>query len=183
MMTAAHGAFWTWSLEHYAQDGVEPLVLRLQDEVGLDVNIAFWSCWCATLFDPVPTLVLRNAMALTSSWSTKVTTPLRTARRHLKSSNSLPSDHQGAALLRAAIKENELTAEKIEQEMLENLALAKLVPVASDHDDVCNRAIKNLKAYAALGSAKQRAGHTIALLESFAHHIFTNTPQDADLKG
>ncbi len=43
MSQAARGAFWAWSLEHYKRQGVEPLLLRLQDEFHLNVNMLLWT--------------------------------------------------------------------------------------------------------------------------------------------
>lgn len=178
MSQAARGAFWAWSLEHYQCDGVEPLLLRLQDEFHFNVNMLLWTCWCATRFEPMTDAVLREAMELTKPWVANVTTPLRAARRYLKSQGAVETD-TGIMSLRAAIKDSELMAERIEQSLLEQLASARLIITEKDPAQFKSCAINNLTAYATLTEAAETAGFTMSLLESLASHIFIPAPQSA----
>ncbi len=173
-MTDKHGAaFWEWSLSRYARDGVEPVLLRLQDEFGFNVNILLWCCWCADHFGDAPEPVFRKAIDFTSQWSANVTKPLRAARRYLKTPP--PSAPSGAEALRARIKDAELKAEAVEQSYLEALAQNALQPAARGEDPrPCAR--RNLAAYTALIGAARLKGFTISLLETLIDRIFPETP-------
>ncbi len=174
-MTSTLGTqFWHWSLANYERVGVEPLILHLQDEVGLDANILLWACWCGTSFEPLPQTVVREAIEQTKAWTQKVTIPLRNARRDLKKMTTTKAIGD-ASDLRAAIKKNELTAEKIEQEILAELTTRALNPVTVPPHDYQTRAIKNLCLYAELAGVNQHPNFKNALLESLASHIFTDT--------
>ena len=37
--------FWDFSLEVYAKEGVADACLRLQDDLGIDVNMLLFCCW------------------------------------------------------------------------------------------------------------------------------------------
>ena len=177
MNATTSSEFWDWSLIHYARDGVEPLLLQLQDEFGLDANILLWACWCATIYDVLPKALVHDAMVQTTPWATKVTTPLRNARRDLK---SLMATHEidSAAGLRTAIQQNELLAEKVEQEILEALVAATLCPTDVKAGNIHPRAIENLTTYASLADNRGNAECTNTLLESLSRHIFADTPQE-----
>jgi len=168
----APDAFWTWSLEHYARDGVEEALLHLQDALGLNVNIALWACWCATSFEPITHDDMRAAIDATTPWGEHVTKPLRSVRRYLK-------EAQGDSPLRAQIKDAELQAEKAEQAMLEAFAKDRLRPLTEkDGPPASGRARRNLTAYAAV--ANPAAGAELSsLLESLAGHIFDQPRQPA----
>lgn len=178
MIQAARGAFWAWSVDHYQYNSVEPLLLRLQDEFHLNVNMLLWTCWCATRFEPMTDAVLREAMQLTKPWAANVTTPLRAARRYLKSPGALETDTEIVSL-RAAIKDSELTAERVEQSLLERLASTRLSSIERDPAQFESLAIHSLAAYAALAGTAEMAGLTRSLLESLASHIFMQAPQSA----
>lgn len=165
--------FWAWSLDRYARDGVESLALRLQDEFGLSVNALLWACWCATRYETAPELVMRKAIDMTGQWSAGVTAPLRAARRFLKDRR----EPDGAESLRGQIKGAELTAEKLEQTMLEALAASALTPApANEKEEILSRARRNLAAYAALARAAKRKGFSTSLLHDFIDRIFGPEP-------
>ena len=175
MTASAYGAFWTWSLEHYARRGVEPTLLHLQDAFGLNVNIALWACWCATVFEPITHNDMRAAIDATAPWSERVAKPLRAVRRYLKQA-------QGDSPLRAQIKDAELQAEKAEQAMLEAFAKDRLRPLAGKDSPAAamhrDHARQNLAAYA--GAANPAAADELSsLLESLAGHIFDQPQQPA----
>lgn len=172
-MTA--GDFWSWSLERYPIEGVEPLLLRLQDEFGFNVNILLWACWCGERYDEAPALVIRKAMDVTGQWNGNVTASLRQARRYLKTPPP-QADAQQAEDLRGQIKALELAAERIEQELLEKLAETALSP-APDKSQSLSRMRRNLASYAALLGAAKKKDFTVSLLESLADHIFNAAGQ------
>jgi uncharacterized protein (TIGR02444 family) len=71
-------AFWAFSLAFYAQPGVMPACLALQDRHGVDVNLALLCCWVG---EPLDAAALAEADALVAEWRTQVVQPLRAVRR------------------------------------------------------------------------------------------------------
>ncbi len=163
-------AFWDWSLAHYGREGVEPLLLKLQDEFRFNVNLLLWACWTALEYGEIPEAVWRNANELTATWSQTVTEPLREARRFLKNP---PAQLQGAqaSALRENIKTAELDAEHVEQVALQQLAEGMLSP-AENASDAAARARRNLALYAQLAGAARTKGFSTHLLESLIDLIF-----------
>ncbi len=103
--------FWQWSLVFYAQPGVAPLCLELQDTHGLDVNLVLFCCW---LGEPLDSLA--EAEALVADWRREVVQPLRAVRRWLKGRDEA---------LRAQVATQELAAEQRQQATLYAWALAR----------------------------------------------------------
>lgn len=172
--------FWAWSLERYAREGVESLSLRLQDEFALNVNMALWSCWCATRYETAPDIVVRKAMDVSGQWSAGVTAPLRGARRFLKGRR----EPEGSEDLRRRVKAAELRAEELEQMMLEALARSALTPAAAkDDSDVRMRARRNLATYAALAGTAKTKGFSTSLLHDFIDRIFGAEPANGADRG
>jgi len=172
-------AFWNWSLQRYAREGVETHLLKLQDEYGFNVNLLLWSCWSAEHFCEIPESCFRKAHELTAAWSASVTAPLRSVRRFLKAPPE-PFAAGAALALREDIKTAELNAEAIEQDLLQNLAANALTPAAND-EDATPRARRNLALYTALAGAAKRPGFSTLLLESLIGHIFPG--EDPAVKG
>jgi len=106
-------AFWAFSLDFYAQPGVMPACLALQDQHGVDVNLALLCCWVG---EPLDAAALAEADALVAEWRTQVVQPLRAVRRWLKG-------HDDA--LRTEVAAQELAAEQREQAMLFAWAVAR----------------------------------------------------------
>jgi len=168
--------FWNWSLKRYAYEGVEPILLKMQDEFGFNINIALWCCWCAENYDEAPELVIRKAIDLTGQWNTNVTTPLRSARRYLKTSK--PHGVENDAL-RTQIKDAERRAEMTEQSTLQQLAADALAD-KPDKGDAVSGARRNLAVYTTLIGAAQKRGFTISLLEMLIDYIFIPIQKDHD---
>ena len=162
-------SFWDWSLEHYQQKAVSSTLLKLQDDAGLNVNLLLWCLWCARDYEQIPELVLRKAHDLTSRWSADLAISLRQVRRALKSPPK-QADADKAKALREVIKKAELSAEEIEQLMLENLAEENLKPVG-DTVGYEQRARRNLVSYATLAGASRSVGFSVGLLESLVESI------------
>lgn len=173
--------FWNWSLRAYAHPGVEKLLLALQDKHGLDINLLLWCLWCADRFEAPPEIVVRKAADIVKRWSTEVTTPLRSVRRALKEPpRQAPSPE--TATLRDRVKEIELSAEKIGQEMLEALAGAMLTPAAS-RNGVAAKARRMLAAYVRLTDAARSPGFSVTLLEELIELIFPMSESGGDRIG
>lgn len=138
--------FWDFSLRIYGRPGVGAACLRLQDEVGADVNMLLFCCWVAVaggvrLGDDK----IRQALAAIESWRTEVVHPLRALRRRLKQGVDGVADERSHAL-RRAIQAIEIDAEHVEQLTLAASVSVKLeaVPRAADR---AAEAANNLSRY------------------------------------
>jgi uncharacterized protein (TIGR02444 family) len=98
--------FWEFSLAFYAEPGVAPACLAMQDRDGVDVNLALFCCWVSVALDAA---ALAEAEALVRDWGDNVVRPLRAVRRWLKGRDEA---------LRAQVAEQELAAEQRQQAML-----------------------------------------------------------------
>lgn len=127
--------FWSFSLRVYRRPGVAPACLALQDRLGLDVNVLLLCLWAAARGWRLRPRTMAAAVELSQMWSTTVVRPLRGVRRALK-----PMDKPG---LRALVARVELAAEKLEQAMLHDIAMAAPPAQASAED----AAIDNLLGY------------------------------------
>lgn len=172
------GAFWAWSLARYEAKGVSARLLALQDEFDLDANILLWCGWCAERYSEIPEQVLKCAVDRCGRWSRDVTTPLRAARRALKTP---PKEAAGedAAALRSAVKDAELAAEKIEQAMLENLAEKALAPADGAGNSLA-RLKRNLVSYATIAGASLRAGFPALALAELAQRLSPGAAGDEE---
>jgi len=166
-MTQAHADdFWTWSLAHYRRPDAEAQLLALQDRFGCNVNILLWLCWCAECFEAAPEPVITEAIDAIAGWNAKVTAKLRDVRRYMKTQGADNAD------LRSDVKQAELDAEKVEQRLLQDLAISALAPAGDDSDDaIQTRARKNLNGYAALHGAGSQKGLDAALLHPLIGNI------------
>lgn len=104
--------FWIFSLRVYEAPGVEQECLALQDRFGVDVNLLLFCAWLAVERGVVLSRdELQQCERAVSDWNERAVRPLRVARRALKGLS-------GAEDMRAQVKILELTAERLEQEML-----------------------------------------------------------------
>jgi uncharacterized protein (TIGR02444 family) len=103
--------FWAFSLDAYARPGVAAACLRLQDELGLDVNLLLLCCWLARSGrGRLSEDDLAAAEARAAPWRREIVEPLRAIRRALKAMVDAASPS-----LYAEIKRLELRAEREEQ--------------------------------------------------------------------
>ncbi|HEX3498043.1 MAG TPA: TIGR02444 family protein [Stellaceae bacterium] len=106
--------FWAFSLAVYSRPAVAAACLRLQDELGLDVNLLLLCCWLARSGrGRLSADDLAAAEARAAPWRRTVVEPLRAIRRALKTMADTAS-----ASLYAEIKRLELRAEREEQRKL-----------------------------------------------------------------
>lgn len=167
--------FKEWSDERYGWTGVSDRLLEFQNKFELNVNILLWCAWCSEHFAEAPELPLRKAMEITSPWSRNVTIALRSARHALKNPPGT-ADREAANALRKDILAAELKSERIEQEMLANLAQSVLVPF-SDCRGALARARDGITRYAALAGAVRKEGFSTLLLDELATRIFPYADQ------
>lgn len=130
---AAKSPFWRFSVKFYAEPGVAPSCIELQDRAGVDVNLLFfllWNATCGRAFDAAQVAELDRSFG---AWRDLAVIPLRELRRGLKSPPPvMPTDQ--AEGFRTRIKAVELEAERLQQEAMYALAhsapLGHAVPAA-----------------------------------------------------
>jgi len=166
-------------LSVYGKGDVAPRLLRLQDKHGLNVNLLLWCLWCGVHFEEPPEIVIRKAVDLTGGWNKDVTARLRAARRALKSAPS-GAPAKSVAALGERLKVEELEAERIEQEMLENLSANALKRTPSE-DAGASRGRRNLAAYARLAGAAKSPGFSVSLLEELIENTLRLVENEQDV--
>ena len=93
---------WDWAVAAYRGDA-PAICLDLQDAHGQNVPLLLWAAWCAHEGTVIDDATLAQAVAVARTWD-GVVTPLRLARRRLKTLDS--------EVLRNKVKAVELLAEK-----------------------------------------------------------------------
>jgi len=104
-------ALWDWAAAAYGRPQVAETCLTLQDQHGFCVAYLLWAVWAGEQA-MLSAETAAKAATLARAWDLSVTSPLRAARRGLK------IDHPciaapGREALRAQIKSDELTAERL----------------------------------------------------------------------
>lgn len=113
-------AFWTYTLDFYRREGVQPAVIHLQDARGADVNLLIYAAWTAALGLPGFDRARAAALAATvEPWRASAIEPLRAIRTTLRAGvDHAPEDE--AKALRGQVLKLEIEAERIEQAMIES---------------------------------------------------------------
>jgi uncharacterized protein (TIGR02444 family) len=119
---------WTFATTVHARPGVDGAFIDLQDRRGLDVTAAVLGMWAGAVCGHRFSEDACATMAATAGrWQAEVVAPLRTVRRRLKTGPA-PAPSDATAVLRRAVAEVELAAERL---ILERLAAdGGLVPRA-----------------------------------------------------
>ena len=112
----ASEALWPYALEVYARPGVEPVLLRLQDEHDQCVPLLLWSLWMAGGGRPIDAAKATACAELARAWQDAAVAPLRRLRRGLK---TRAKTEQLQARVRHGVKALELEAERMLLQMLE----------------------------------------------------------------
>ncbi len=125
--------FWDFSIELYGRPGVAEACLELQDSYGFDVNLLLYCFWYGDCLGSFDQLLLEELVKFSLTWKQGIVQPLRTVRRWMENQTQLVSENQASQFqsLRERIKSEELSAEKLQQEMLEVITL-KAIPASSD---------------------------------------------------
>jgi len=109
------GSLWDFSLETYRRPGVQEACLKLQDDLGADVNMLLYCCWRGGFADGE----MRDLLADLAPWQNGVVHGLRSVRRTLKQMVAeLGALSEAASGLRNKIAALELEAEKLQHTML-----------------------------------------------------------------
>lgn len=194
MHDSSDDAFWRFSIGLYAQPGVAPRCLELQDRFGVDVNVLLFCLHAGAsgrALQPADIAALEQAVG---AWREQVVAPLRGVRRWLKSPPA-PFDDPHTAGLREGLKRIELESERLQQ-----MAMARVLSLAGSGDAPTAEpeaaSTNNLARYLATlmptlpdvaidASAallhiahpgQPAAAHAAALRQAFA--IVTSSPQD-----
>ncbi len=113
---------WQYSLDVYRREGVEPLLLQLQDECGLDVNVLLYAAWLGGQGIALTEAHCGAVLQATEEWRSSVVTPLRELRRQLRGIDA-------AEAVRERVKGLELESEAEVQRLLyESYCAACLTP-------------------------------------------------------
>jgi uncharacterized protein (TIGR02444 family) len=113
--------FWRFSVKFYAEPGVAPACIELQDQAGVDVNILFFLLWNAGEGRTFGVTEVAELERLMGPWRTMTVVPIRDVRRALKSPPPVMSS-EVAEGFRTRIKAVELEAERLQQEAMYALA-------------------------------------------------------------
>jgi len=128
--------FWDFSVRTYRTDGVPDACLSLQNDDGADVNMLLYCLFA-------------SASEFSSHWAEHVVAPLRSARTWMKhtgcTTQDVPTD--ACMTLRDEVKSVEFAAEKLQQEVLESLAINSRIRSA-DYDQVLADVASNMELYA-----------------------------------
>jgi uncharacterized protein (TIGR02444 family) len=112
-------AFWTYTLEFYRRDGVQPAVIHLQDARGADVNLLIHAAWTAALGLPATTGAQASTLAdSVAAWRDTAIEPLRAVRNALRPGVAHVPEEECKAL-RGQVLKLEIESERIEQAVLE----------------------------------------------------------------
>lgn len=128
-------AFWVFSLQQYALDGMKDYCLGLQNNHGVDINLLLLCHWLDSQALVASEDTLNKLIQISDHWQHTVLRPLRTGRSAI--------DKPGAPYQTALA--NELAEEKNEQRAL----VACINGPAALSDEKPHTAGANLVAYAA----------------------------------
>ncbi len=128
------GPLWQFALAFYGREGVANACLKLQDLVGVDVNVLIFSIYAARHHRCfLGSVQLAQADAAIQPWRSDVVVSLRAVRVRLRTGPS-PAPNSSTEALRSQIKAAELLAEKIELAALFKWLKAQLLFPSSSID-------------------------------------------------
>jgi uncharacterized protein (TIGR02444 family) len=107
--------FWQFACDIYGKNGVQPLLLELQNEQQKNVNVCLLLLFLDSLklqLTPTQFSALDSVAALSDA---QLLNPHRLTRQNLKKHHSHRSDY---AVIRKQLLENELALEKLQQSLL-----------------------------------------------------------------
>lgn len=114
-------SLWSWAATAWTADGVELAALDLQDAQGQNIPLLLWAAWCAQTGRTLSEDDIDAACDTARAWEERVTGPLRSVRRSIKT--RVPDmDDVARESVRGQVKAVELAAERHLLEALEALA-------------------------------------------------------------
>lgn len=122
--------FWNFSVALYSQEGVSTACLELQNEFGFDINLILFCYWYGDSHGIFDDQLLQQAIQFSANWRQSVVQPLRNVRKWMKLNSSAfgPEQSSQYEILRERIKDDELAAEKYQQETMERLIQSSIPP-------------------------------------------------------
>ncbi len=115
MAAEAHNPFWDFSLAVWGREAVEAACLDLQERHGLDINLLLFCGWAGRRGHALDDAGIARLIEAARPWREATVLPLRRLRRWLKDQSVAPG--VAAGRLRLRIKEDELQAEAIQQDL------------------------------------------------------------------
>ena len=162
MAASSPDPFWDYSLALYGRPRVEACCLRLQDRLGVDVNLLLLCCWLAARgHDAIGEDTVGEILARTAPWRDQVVLPLRTLRTRLKE----PHEKAPAGLtvaLRESVLAAELDAEHIAQ-LIMSAGFDEKAASRLSSEDGARRAAINLARYLGVAGLAPGPGETVDL--------------------
>ena len=139
--------FWELSVATYSRPGVADACLSLQDRHSLDVNLVLFCCWYGSTRGLLNKDIFERVIVFSESWATHVVRPLRNIRTWMKHPDSVEvwQLNKSHLNLRNAIKKSELSAERIQQDTLEEIVSIKPINLKPQEQKI--NSIKNLRLY------------------------------------
>jgi len=137
--------FWDFSVRFYRQPGVAPACLRLQDSLGIDVNLLLFGAWSAAAGEAeLDRATCAELLRGTAAWH-EVVRAMRSARRRVKEGHRhLSQDEAGSAYRRVLAAELEI--ERYEQLIIMRAA-GRRPPAAPHASSAAQRARRNMELY------------------------------------
>jgi uncharacterized protein (TIGR02444 family) len=116
-------ALWPYALEVYARQGVEALMLELQDRHGQCVPFLLWGLWMGASGREIDPADAAACAELARAWQDTAVAPLRRLRRDLKASPRAKTQRVSERI-RIGVKALELEAERMLLQMLDEASPA-----------------------------------------------------------
>lgn len=111
-------SLWDYAVAVYAEEGVSPICLRWQDQLGVDVTVMLSGIWAARHHRALSRSDAEILAEAVRPWREEVVKPLRTVRRRLK--EVPPAEPAGdVEHLRGLIAKAELQSERMALSILE----------------------------------------------------------------
>lgn len=152
---------WNFCLHQYSRPGVSELCLRLQDDLGINVNIVLWGLWLGHRGQVLDSNLLAQAGTETHHWNLHYVMPLRALRRQIKA--EFGTSEESIEAVRAQIKQAELLAEK---HLLQKLEKISVTANAAFEPNGPQLMMRNLKVYLAqYGVTENQIAALVALLD------------------
>lgn len=108
----SQSVFWDYAVNLYGKTGVTDVCLKLQDELGLNVNLILLLCYAEQHRLQISSKQLKQLVQCVDKWHREYTKPLRRIRRDLALEDSATVE------AKRAIFDAEIELEKAEQKLL-----------------------------------------------------------------
>lgn len=139
-------SLWMFTLDRYAEPGVQRAAMALQEKLDADVNLLFYCAWyAASGRGRLDKEEIERAEMQVARWRDEVTVPLRRLRNYIKADPALKS-LEGAVEVREKILGAEIESEHVNQILIESMSRP---PAYSSDGTQRDTAEHNLRTYLA----------------------------------